>query len=63
MTAFFTDKGVTSDKILLVTINMSISDKGRVTYRFLYAMRHNDANKISPHPLLKASFPEFRQNR
>ena len=49
MTAFFTDKGVTSDKILLVTINMSISDRGRVTYRFSYAMRHNDA--------------EFRQNR
>ena len=34
--------------------------KGRVTYRFLYTMRHNDANKMitfppphpPPHPLL-----------
>ena len=24
--------------------------KGRVTYRFSYALRHNDANKMTPHP-------------
>ena len=38
--------------------------KGRVTYRFSYAMRHNEANKMTPPNLLPyASFPEFRQNR
>ena len=34
-----------------------------VTNRFSYAMRHNDASKMTPHPLPIASFPEFRHNR
>ena len=33
--------------------------KRRVTYRFSYAMRHNNANKVISHPLPYASFPEF----
>ena len=39
--------------------------KGQVTYLFSYAMRHNEANKMTPPPNLLpyASFPEFRQNR
>ena len=33
------------------------------SYRFSYAVHHNDANKHDPHPLLYASFLDFRQNR
>ena len=39
--------------------------KGRVTYRFLYTMRHNDANKMitfppaPPHPLLYDKIDSF----
>ena len=37
--------------------------KGRATYRFPYAMRHNDANNMAPHTPLYVSFPNFRKNR
>ena len=37
--------------------------KGWVACWFSIAMRHNDANKMTPHPLPYASFPEFWQNR
>ena len=40
--------------------------KGPVTYRYSYAMRHNDAIKARHgpcHPLTYASFKEFWQNR
>ena len=37
--------------------------KRRVIYRFSYAMRHNELNKMTPNLLPYASFPEFRQNR
>ena len=33
--------------------------QGRITYRFSYAMRHNDANKMIPHPLSYASIPRL----
>ena len=33
----------------------------RVSYRFSYAMRHNDANKMTPHPVLYASFQNFNK--
>ena len=35
--------------------------KWRVTYQFSYAMRHNDADKMTPHPLPYASFPELNK--
>ena len=40
-----------------------VFDKG-ILYRFLYAMRHNDANNMTPtaSPTI-ASLPDFRQNR
>ena len=33
--------------------------KGRIIYRFLYALRHNDVNSMTRQPLLLASFPDF----
>ena len=33
-----------------------------ITYRFLYALRHNDAREMTPYPLLFDSFPNFWQN-
>ena len=32
--------------------------KGRATYQISYAVRHNDAESTTPHPLLYASFPD-----
>ena len=48
---------------LLLSNNGCFECKRWVTYRFLYAMRHNDANNMTPTRLLYTSFSDLGENR
>ena len=43
---------------MLLSFQRSVT-KELITYRFSYALRHNDANHITPHPLLLRHFQIF----
>ena len=56
----YVENAITSYLINLI----NFLSNGWITYRFSYALRHNDAKNMTPaYALLFASFPDFRQNR